>query len=75
MYPKQELPLDELPSFQSFIYENWSPIEVKVEEVNEHVYTRTYYGHCGGCGDEHPLGYLKYVDDVLANFYVFTQVG
>ena len=65
-----DVPIDEIPEFQSFIYEEWGDIDIEVEEVNEHVSLRRYYGKCCGCGDKCLLGYIKIVDDEPAKLYV-----
>lgn len=65
-----DVPLDEIPEFQAFIYEEWGNVEVEVETINEHVSHRKYFGFCDGCGDKCLLGYIKIVDDEPANLYV-----
>jgi hypothetical protein len=65
-----DLPLENIPEFQSFVYQEWGEVEVRVEEINEHVTNRKYIGFCEGCGDECLLGIIKMVDDEPANLYV-----
>jgi hypothetical protein len=65
-----DVPIDEIPEFQSFIYEEWGQIEVEVDEINEHIEHRKYFGFCSDCGDKCLLGYIKMVDNEPVNLYV-----
>lgn len=65
-----DVPIEEIAEFQSFSYQEWGNVEVRIEEINEHVELRKYIGFCSGCGDECLLGYIKMVDHEPANLYV-----
>lgn len=65
-----DVPVEEIAEFQSFIYDEWGQVNVEVEEVNEHLTLRRYFGECEECGDKYLLGYIKIVDDEPVNLYV-----
>jgi hypothetical protein len=53
-----ERPIDELPTFQSSIYRFYSPIDIQIEQINDDITYRKYYGKCQHCSEEHYLGML-----------------
>ncbi len=51
-----ERPIEELPTFQSHIYNLYFPIAVHEQTVTDDISHRVYYGKCQNCSEEHYLG-------------------
>ena len=53
-----ERPIEELPMFQSHIYNVYSPISIHERVISDDLTHREYYGQCKHCSEEHFLGTL-----------------
>ena len=53
-----ERPIEELPTFQSHIYQLYSPIAIHERIVSDDISHRLYFGKCQNCNEEHFLGTL-----------------